>query len=107
MHRRAVRGKLKTDLFGGLHSNFGSKSALPGLVPGIHVLTLPRSLRRRRRWPGQARPRGDSLAPQDSRFATVIDSPDSPAMRRRRFLAMAGLGIASLAASGARPCAAL
>ena len=37
--------------------NFRSESALPGLVPGIHVLSQPRWPRRRRGWPDQVRPR--------------------------------------------------
>ncbi len=39
--RRAVRGKLRSHSCERFAPNFTSKNPLPGLVPGIHVLTQP------------------------------------------------------------------
>jgi hypothetical protein len=60
-------GKLQGDSFERLPPNFAAKSLLPGLGPGIHVLTRPKFPQRRRGWPGQARPWGCSLIAQDGR----------------------------------------
>src|SRR6266700_629185 len=76
---RAIRGKLDRGLVVSSAPSFASKSPLPGLVPGIHVLTQPQCAQRRRGWPGQARPWGYSLVAHERSLATEFDSPDSPA----------------------------
>jgi len=83
-HRgRAVRGNLDVGFLRGFPLNFATRHPLPGLVPGIHALTPLQSGRRRRGWPGQARPRGSSLVVQHCGLSTTFDAPDSPARRRR------------------------
>jgi hypothetical protein len=74
-----LSGEFECRFCAGFPLDFAPKRPLPGLVPGTHALTRPRSAERRRGWPGQARPRGSSLVVRDSEPATAFHSPDSPA----------------------------
>src|SRR5713226_8061477 len=82
--RQGCPGKIEEQFVWAFCTEFASKSPLPGLVPGIHVLRQRQSLHRRRGWPDQVRPRGSSLVAQDHSLATASDSPDSPAWTRGR-----------------------
>src|SRR5262249_49448515 len=76
------QGKVEGWSFWKLAAEFCQQKPLPGLEPGIHVLT--QYWKRRRGWPGRARPRGFLLVARRRGSETGFDSPDSPALTRER-----------------------